>query len=42
MGGGWIALVCVCLCAKRKDGRGIPHRSAGVHVAEDRLLIERR
>lgn len=30
------------VCAKSKEGRGIPHGSAGVHVAEDRLLIERK
>ncbi len=31
-------VVALCVCV----GRGIPQRSAGVHVAEDRLLIQRK
>lgn len=30
------------MCVKRKEGKGIPCGPAGVHVAEDRLLIQRK
>lgn len=30
------------LAGEEKEGGGIPHGPVGVHVAEDRLLIERK